>query len=180
MGATSAAQAVGVFENGKRTGWLAAGVIALATVLAAETANALPALGDFYLGAGARSLGGTPGLSDGKDVRMALTLEAGVDGPPLFPKWGVGLRGDFNGGGKRGSLEIRYELIKFIGVHVAAGGALGLSGGKTLLDGSIGAFISGRLVLGFPYLAGQFGFYRSPGVDGEVSTSASLTGGISF
>ncbi|MBM4343666.1 MAG: hypothetical protein FJ100_09850 [Deltaproteobacteria bacterium] len=143
-------------------------------------ALALPVLGDVYLGAGARSLGGTPGVSKEGDVRIAMTLEAGVDDLRLVRNWGVGVRADLGPGTKRLAAEIRYVLVQFVGVKVLAGGELGLTGNKGALDGSFGAFVAGRLVLGFPYLGAQFGIYRTPGGNATVSSSAMLTGGVSF
>ncbi len=159
--------------------WLALAGCA-ATTLAATAASALPVLGDVYLGAGARSLGGTPGLSKESAVRMAMTLEAGVDDLRLLRNLGIGMRADIGPGTKRLAAEFRYVLLQFVGVKLLAGGELGLTGNKGVLDGSLGAFVAGRLVLGFPYLGAQFGIYRTPGSAGTVSSSAMLTGGVSF
>ncbi len=159
--------------------WLAMVTVAL-TLFAPGAAAALPVLGDVYLGAGARSLGGTPGASKESEVRMAMTLEAGVDDLRLLRNWGVGVRADIGPSTRRLAAEVRYVLVQFIGVKVLAGAELGLAGNKGTLDGSFGAFVAGRLVLGFPYLGAQFGLYRTPGSNATVSSSAMLTGGVSF
>ncbi|MSQ82396.1 MAG: hypothetical protein EXR77_05685 [Myxococcales bacterium] len=158
----------------------AVALVVVGGTLLANSAHAVPVVGDFYLGGGARSLGGTPGVSKEADVRMALTLEAGIDDVALIRKWGIGVRADVGPETKRVAAEIRYVLFQFVSLKVLAGAELGLISTKGNLDGSFGAFVGSRLVLGFPYLGGQFGFYRSPGAAGVVSSSAMLTGGVSF
>ena len=155
-------------------------VAALLAVLGpARSAVALPLVGDIYVGAGTRSVGGIPGVSASDAVKMAPMLEAGVDKISVFDKWGAGIKAYFRQGGHL-SAEVRYTFLALPGLHVLGGFDFGLLGKNSSLDGSFGAFAAGRLTLGLPYLALQVGVYRTPGESGGFAPAAMMTGGLSF
>ncbi len=147
--------------------------------LAAQPACALPLVGDLYMGAGTRSVGGLPGASDANDFKMAPLLEVGVDNIRVLDKWGAGLKAYFLKGGHL-SAEVRYQLFALPGLRLLAGVDVGLLGKSSALDGSFGAFVAGRLTLTFPYLGLQLGVYRTPGEAGGFAPAGMLTGGVSF
>lgn len=150
-----------------------AAVTALAAPLRAWT---LPLVGEVYAGAGARSFSGLPGQPS---ARMAPSLEVGVDSIRLLGKWGAGLRAAFRGG-QHLSAEVRYLFFSLPGLRLVAGADVGLGGRSGPLDGSFGAFVAGRLVLGFPYLALHAGVYRGAGGGAAIDPALMLHGGVTF
>lgn len=146
--------------------------------LSAAPAEAVPGLGELYLGGGLRSFGGTPGLSDsGKAIDYGGTLELGIDDFSLLPQWGAGLRGDWNDGPGRWSAELRYTALSLPLVRALVGASLGFA--DSGLDGRLGGFVAARVVLGLPYIGLQVGVYRDPAKQ-DVSSGGLLTVGVAF
>lgn len=149
-----------------------------AALLAAAPAQAVPGLGEVYVGGGLRTFGGTPGLSDeGKHLAYGGTFEAGVDNSGLLRQWGAGIRGDWNNGPGRWSAEARYTALTLPAVRAVVGGALGFD--DKGLDGRIGGFVAARIVLGLPYLGVQVGLYRDS-ASGDMTSAGQLTVGVAF
>lgn len=151
---------------------------AAAWSLGAAPAEAVPGLGELYVGGGLRSFGGTPGLSEsGKAIDYGGTLELGIDDIAFLPQWGAGLRGDWNDGPGRWSAELRYTALSLPLVRAVVGASLGYA--DSGLDGRLGGFVAARVVLGLPYVGLQVGVYRDP-VKQDVSSGGQLTVGVAF
>lgn len=160
-------------------GAVAAALLAAALIgLWSGSACAVPGLGEVYAGGGLRSFGGTPGLSDHPQaIDYGGTVELGLDDFALLPRWGAGLRRDWNGGPGRWSAEVRYTALSLPLVRALLGASLGF--GDAGLDGRLGGFVAARVVLGLPYVGVQVGVYRDP-FRQDVSSGGQVTVGVAF
>ncbi len=120
----------------------------------ASESQALPIIGEFYAGAGARSTGlyGDPGTA------YAFGLEAGWD--HVFREFGLGFRLDLPHADPHLTTELRYSLIAWPFLRIVGGVAAGVArqpNGSPQWDKVLSGFIGGRVSLGLPYVSCYLG-----------------------
>lgn len=145
-------------------------LLALPLAFAARPVLAVPAIGEPYVGLGARSYG-LPG-SDG--VGYAGTLEGGVDAI-LLSNYGAGLRVDFPAWKPSAVVQFRYSILKVPFIRLFAGLGGGFEQVRTGANNSLKwngiyeLFVGARVSLGVPYLGVDVGgansAYKTDGFD---------------
>jgi hypothetical protein len=144
------------------------------TVVAAHptAAEALPALGEVYIGGGAHTVGGLP-LVTKDDVSYRGCFEAGIDDIGFLRDWGGGVRAQWLAGRPQWSAEVRYQITAIPTTRLLAIANFSLEEA-----GRGGAVLATRTLLGLPYVGTQVGLYRDS--NGDWSPAATLTIGIAL
>lgn len=152
--------------------------MALLGCLASAPAHAIPGVGEFYAGLGARTFGGFPG----QNPLYVPTLEVGLDNMPLLKSFGFGARLDVPvhvdpiSVGTAFSLEARYTIVSIPFFRLFAGASGGVK--KDVgLDGMYSVFAGLRASLGLPYVGLSAGLQ---GVKTDVSGFGQLTFGVAL
>lgn len=152
--------------------------LAVLGCLASAPAHAIPGVGEFYAGLGARTFGGFPG----QNPLYAPTLEVGLDNMPLLKSFGFGARLDVPvhfdpmSVGTAFSLEARYTIVSIPFFRAFAG----VSGGVKKdvgLDGMYSVFAGLRASMGLPYVGLSAGLQ---GVKTDISGFGQLTIGVAL
>lgn len=146
-------------------------LVALATCFLAVPVWAIPGVGEFYAGGGARTYGGFPGQPAASYMG---TVEVGLD--DVVAKLGAGLRLDVPKSLQPGlALELRYSILSLPFFRLLGGVSGGAFKGGDAWAKTYSAFLGARISLGLPYVGASVGLQ---GVEKDMAGFGALTVGI--